>query len=171
MRTYLNVSFEEKEEAKSKGARWDVSRKKWYAENVEDLTPFLKWIDERLKKPSKIFDRKIPKKYKNNNHKSKSIAELNIIENDKKLDVLLKENESLFGERYLVMKNGEKNKAHILNGRDTVCRMLSTGGLKINSKKTMIVSEPTDAGICLLCQEKMNKYTREEYALYLETLK
>ena len=171
MRTYLNVSFEEKEEAKSKGARLDVSRKKWYAENVEDLTPFLKWIDERLKKPSKIFDRKIQKKYKNNNHKSKSIAELNIIENDKKLDVLLKDNESLFGERYLVMKNGEKNKAHILNGRDTVCRMLSTGGLKINSKKTMIVSEPTDAGICLLCQEKMNKYTREEYALYLETLK
>ena len=45
MRTYLNVSFEEKEEAKSKGARLDVSRKKWYAENVEDLTPFLKWID------------------------------------------------------------------------------------------------------------------------------
>ena len=171
MRTYLNVSFAEKEEAKKHGARWDAQRKKWYAENVEDLTPFLKWIDGRLKKQGKVFDKKISKKYKNNNHKSKTIAELNIIENDKKLDVLLKENENLFGERYLVMKNGEKNKAHILNGRDTVCRMLSTGGLKINSKKTMIVSEPTDAGICLLCQQKMNKYTREEYALYLETLK
>ena len=168
MKTYLNVSYKDKEDAKLFGARWDSVKKLWYVNG--NGAGCERWFFGNEKEP-KNTDRKIAKKYKNNNHKSKSIAELNIIENDKKLDVLLKDNESLFGERYLVMKNGEKNKAHILNGRDTVCRMLSTGGLKINSKKTMIVSEPTDAGICLLCQEKMNKYTREEYALYLETLK
>ena len=29
-RVYLNVPYEEKEEAKKLGAKWDVSKKKWY---------------------------------------------------------------------------------------------------------------------------------------------
>jgi hypothetical protein len=27
---YLNVSYAQKDEAKSKGARWDANKKKWY---------------------------------------------------------------------------------------------------------------------------------------------
>lgn len=29
-RVYLNVKYEDKDDAKSKGARWDASQKKWY---------------------------------------------------------------------------------------------------------------------------------------------
>lgn len=44
MRVNLRVSFEEKDEAKSLGARWDPARKTWYIQDVEDLTPFMRWI-------------------------------------------------------------------------------------------------------------------------------
>ncbi len=44
MRVNLKVSFEEKDEAKSLGARWDPARKTWYLQDVEDLTPFMHWI-------------------------------------------------------------------------------------------------------------------------------
>ena len=37
MKTYLAVCFEEKEEAKKLGAKWDVIQKKWYAPNNEPL--------------------------------------------------------------------------------------------------------------------------------------
>ena len=44
MRTNLKCPYEEKDEAKRLGARWDATRKTWYIENVEDLTPFMRWI-------------------------------------------------------------------------------------------------------------------------------
>lgn len=44
MRINLNCPFSEKDEAKALGARWDAARKVWYIENVEDLTPFMRWI-------------------------------------------------------------------------------------------------------------------------------
>lgn len=44
MRINLNTPFAEKDQAKALGARWDVARKTWYIENVEDLTPFKRWI-------------------------------------------------------------------------------------------------------------------------------
>jgi hypothetical protein len=44
MRVNLQVSFEEKDEAKRLGARWDPARKTWYLQDVEDLTPFMHWI-------------------------------------------------------------------------------------------------------------------------------
>ncbi len=44
MRVNLEVSFEEKDEAKSLGAQWDPARKTWYLRDVEDLTPFMRWI-------------------------------------------------------------------------------------------------------------------------------
>jgi hypothetical protein len=44
MRVNLQVSFEEKDEAKRLGARWDPARKTWYLQDVEDLTPFMQWI-------------------------------------------------------------------------------------------------------------------------------
>ena len=44
MRINLNTPFAEKDQAKALGARWDVARKTWYIENVEDLRPFKRWI-------------------------------------------------------------------------------------------------------------------------------
>lgn len=51
MRINLKVPYEEKDKAKSRGARWDSARKTWYVEDAEDLRPFLKWIPEHLQKP------------------------------------------------------------------------------------------------------------------------
>ena len=53
MRTNLNVAFKDSQKAKSLGAKWDGSRKTWFVENVENLTDFLPWIDEKLKKTIK----------------------------------------------------------------------------------------------------------------------
>lgn len=44
MRINLNCPFAEKEDAKLLGARWDVARKVWYIVDVEDLTPYMRWI-------------------------------------------------------------------------------------------------------------------------------
>lgn len=44
MRINLDCPFKEKDEAKSLGAMWDQARKCWFIENVEDLTPFMRWI-------------------------------------------------------------------------------------------------------------------------------
>lgn len=43
MRTNLKVPFAEKEEAKKLGARWDATRKIWYVEDKEDLSPYSRW--------------------------------------------------------------------------------------------------------------------------------
>jgi len=42
MKAYLEVPFEEKDEAKKLGAKWDPVNKKWYAPNTETLL-FEKW--------------------------------------------------------------------------------------------------------------------------------
>lgn len=44
MRINLAVPYEEKNGAKQLGARWDSARKTWYIVDVEDLTPFIRWI-------------------------------------------------------------------------------------------------------------------------------
>ena len=44
-RTYLNCPFAEKDEAKSLGARWDATKKRWYVD-VADLGPFSRWLSE-----------------------------------------------------------------------------------------------------------------------------
>lgn len=49
MRINLDCPFSEKDNAKALGARWDVARKTWYIENVEDLTLFMRWIGEKPK--------------------------------------------------------------------------------------------------------------------------
>ena len=46
MRINLTTPFAEKDKAKALGARWDVARKTWYIEDVEDLTPFRQWIPD-----------------------------------------------------------------------------------------------------------------------------
>ena len=42
--TYLNVPFNEKAEAKAKGARWDSEARKWFVPVGRDLEPFLSWL-------------------------------------------------------------------------------------------------------------------------------
>ena len=44
MRINLVTPFAEKEAAKALGARWDGAKKIWYIVDVEDLTPFMRWI-------------------------------------------------------------------------------------------------------------------------------
>ncbi len=53
MRTNLNVPYGEKDKAKSLGARWDMARRTWYIEDMENLTPFLRWMPEYLTRPIK----------------------------------------------------------------------------------------------------------------------
>lgn len=43
-RTYINVLFKEKEEAKRLGARWDKDRKSWYVPGGVDRAPFERWM-------------------------------------------------------------------------------------------------------------------------------
>lgn len=50
MRVNLKVPYRQKEEAKRLGARWDPGRQVWYVENVENLSPFLKWMPRHLTK-------------------------------------------------------------------------------------------------------------------------
>jgi hypothetical protein len=47
--TYLNVSFADKEKAKSKGAKWDADKKKWYAPHGIDINVFKPWWPDTLK--------------------------------------------------------------------------------------------------------------------------
>ena len=51
MRTNLKVPFKDNQKVKSLGAWWDDARKTWYVENLDNLTVFLPWIGEKLKKP------------------------------------------------------------------------------------------------------------------------
>ena len=51
MRTTLNVPFAEKDDARRLGASWDVARRVWYVENVEDLRPFMRWINAAQQRP------------------------------------------------------------------------------------------------------------------------
>lgn len=41
----LNVIYQEKEEAKSKGAFWDTDNKIWYVPVHKNYNDFKKWID------------------------------------------------------------------------------------------------------------------------------
>ncbi|WP_031485742.1 zincin-like metallopeptidase domain-containing protein [Maridesulfovibrio frigidus] len=43
-KTYLNVPYSEKGQAKKLGARWDKSKKLWFAATGTDLDPFSKWM-------------------------------------------------------------------------------------------------------------------------------
>ena len=43
---YLNVTFQEKDIAKSLGARWDAIEKKWFVPEGIRLKPFARWLDE-----------------------------------------------------------------------------------------------------------------------------
>ncbi len=71
MRINLTTTFAEKDKAKALGARWDVARKTWYIEDIEDLTPFRRWIpsiadwDEKQAAKGSKKPRKATKQAKN----------------------------------------------------------------------------------------------------------
>ena len=44
MRINLVAPFAEKDAVKALGARWDSAKKTWYIIDIEDLTPFQRWI-------------------------------------------------------------------------------------------------------------------------------
>lgn len=44
VQVYLVVPFAEKDEAKSLGARWDATKKSWYAPQNVDVTVFKRWL-------------------------------------------------------------------------------------------------------------------------------
>lgn len=46
MRINLTTPFAEKDQVKALGARWDSQKKVWYIKDVEDLTPFERWIPD-----------------------------------------------------------------------------------------------------------------------------
>eukprot|EP00930_Biecheleria_cincta_P097323 TRINITY_DN89047_c0_g1_i1.p1 TRINITY_DN89047_c0_g1~~TRINITY_DN89047_c0_g1_i1.p1 ORF type:complete len:229 (-),score=33.96 TRINITY_DN89047_c0_g1_i1:553-1239(-) len=43
-RVYLNCPFQEKDEAKRLGARWEPSRRQWYVEKGLELSAFSRWL-------------------------------------------------------------------------------------------------------------------------------
>lgn len=45
-KTWLNVPFKEKNEARKHGAEWDFRAKRWFAPEGTDLTPLKRWIPE-----------------------------------------------------------------------------------------------------------------------------
>ena len=42
-KTYLNVPFAQKDEAKALGARWDAVEKKWFVPSGKDIVLFARW--------------------------------------------------------------------------------------------------------------------------------
>ena len=67
MRINLKCPYQERRDAKLLGARWDGAKRVWYIEGVEDITPFMRWIESgpqssrpaRYVKPAK--DRHAPR--------------------------------------------------------------------------------------------------------------
>ncbi|MGR9012204.1 MAG: DUF5710 domain-containing protein [Gammaproteobacteria bacterium] len=45
-KTYLNVPFAQKDEAKALGARWDAVAKKWFVPADKDVSLFTRWQAE-----------------------------------------------------------------------------------------------------------------------------
>ena len=43
-KTYLNCPFDDKDECKALGGRWDGDTKKWYVPDGKDTAPFAKWL-------------------------------------------------------------------------------------------------------------------------------
>lgn len=55
MITYLKVPYQDKDQAKRRGARWNPARKLWFIENVDDIAQFMQWMPAHLKKPYRQF--------------------------------------------------------------------------------------------------------------------
>ena len=52
---FLNCPFNEKDECKALGGKWDAERKKWYVPDGIDASSFQKWIESDKKEDCKWF--------------------------------------------------------------------------------------------------------------------
>ncbi len=50
--TSLKVSFNEKDQAKALGARWNAEAKQWYVPQGVDTAPFAKWFADAPSSPT-----------------------------------------------------------------------------------------------------------------------
>jgi phage/plasmid primase-like uncharacterized protein len=55
-KVFLNVPYENRQEAKSLGAKWDSERKSWYAPVGTNLNPLSKWVETKMDN-SKMSDK------------------------------------------------------------------------------------------------------------------
>ena len=65
MRINLICPYEDKDEAKSLGARWDAAKKVWYIVNPTNLKPFARWLSKDVQeyyKPKPVKKKKVAKK-------------------------------------------------------------------------------------------------------------
>ena len=53
-KTYLNVPYAEKDQAKALGAKWDASIKKWYTPAGVDISQFGKWYSQTTEQASSV---------------------------------------------------------------------------------------------------------------------
>jgi hypothetical protein len=60
----LNVPYEEREQAKKMGCRWNPVKKTWYVVDVDDLSVFSKWFYYWQAKPNNEREHKNGKKPK-----------------------------------------------------------------------------------------------------------
>jgi len=51
-KTFLNVPFKEKDQAKAAGAKWDRTEKRWFAPEGTDLKPLDQWLGDKGKEPA-----------------------------------------------------------------------------------------------------------------------
>lgn len=54
MITFLNVPFNQKEQARALGAKYSSSKKQWYVPDAVDLIPFLKWLNSAPKLSKRV---------------------------------------------------------------------------------------------------------------------
>lgn len=43
-RINLHCTFQEKDQVKSLGAKWDNQNRTWFIVDIEDITPFMRWV-------------------------------------------------------------------------------------------------------------------------------
>jgi hypothetical protein len=58
-------------------------------------------------------------------------------------------------DKFLIRNDGKKQKAHIWNGLDTLCRMYSTGGLGTDNYE--LYDNNLDNDICTMCSNNLKK--------------
>lgn len=62
-KTYIHVPYQEKNEAKGLGARWDRNKKSWYVNESENLEKFSKWLAPKVSQEAKAPESTAEKTY------------------------------------------------------------------------------------------------------------
>ena len=56
-RIYLNCPFDDKDECKSLGGKWDGDEKKWYITDEMDSQPFAQWLETPVATLEKVANK------------------------------------------------------------------------------------------------------------------